>query len=168
MFGVFVSGCVSLHKEDDAEIVIPERIEVDETVIETPLPFEVSDENLKLFLDDLKFSVESHNWDRVILFFDRNDYESRKGRGVTQSAHIQNGFGVDRQNSLDEKQNDFSEYSKLNNIKTMTFAEAKKHETVENFYIVTGIVKQYSGPDRRFQIYIYKSGSSYSIIPPSS
>lgn len=170
----FMSGCVSLHKEDDIVIedekvvIIPQREKVDETVIETPLPFEVAEQSLKLFLDDLKFSVESYNWNRVIMFFDQNDYENRKRLGVTQSSHIMKGFNLDGQSILEERENDFTEFSRLNNIRTFTYSDYKQHETVNSLYIVNGILKQYSGPDRRFQIYLYKSGNSYSIIPPSS
>lgn len=167
-----MSGCVSLHKEDDVvedkrTVSVPEYEKADETVIETPLPFEVGEQSLKLFLDDLKFSVENHNWDRVILFFDQNDYESRKRTGETQSGHIMNGFNIDGQNIPETRENDFTEFSSLNNIRYFTYSDYRQHESVNSLYIVNGILKQFSGPDRRFQIYLYKTGNSYSIIPPS-
>ncbi|KAA0207568.1 hypothetical protein FBQ84_08385 [Ignavibacteria bacterium CHB1] len=161
-------SCSSLHEEEEI-VSVADSTESDsrDIMTETIAPFRVEDKILQLFLDDLKFSVESGNWERVIMFFN-SDITGNTGIHKSQlQGTILKGFNLDGQNEPANKSGDNSEMSILNNIREFNYSEISNLETKMMMMVVNGKVKFHTGNDRKFSFYLYRSGNSFKILSPT-
>jgi hypothetical protein len=124
-----------------------------------------SDAVYSAFLKNFKTDVESHNWNKVMVYFDSENFKSQQRLGIDTSQYIQEGLGLNFVNNIIKKKiKDKSVYSRINNIKDITF-DSYRNSTGDLIEIF-GNVSTYDNEELYIRIDCKKNDKQIVIIPP--